>query len=144
MRISDWSSDVCSSDLCTVCHANLHRLDGPADNSAATPGSDCLAPERDEGRVEAVDKVLIDRQTRARHGVLLLRFWIHCGRWSMIAARISSAFSAGRKSRVLYWIPSLNAPRALRSDERRVGNECVSTCMYRWSPDHKKKIKSKT
>src|SRR3546814_5577510 len=102
MRISDWSSDVCSSDLCTVCHANLHRLDGPADNSAATPGSDCLAPERDEGRVEAVDKVLIDRQTRARHGVLLLRFWIHCGRWSMIAARISSAFSAGRKSRVLY------------------------------------------
>src|SRR3546814_3371889 len=66
--------------------------------------SDCLAPERDEGRVEAVDKVLIDRQTRARHGVLLLRFWIHCGRWSMIAARISSAFSAGRKSRVLYWI----------------------------------------
>src|SRR3546814_20484447 len=29
-----------------------------------------------------------------------------------------------------------------RSEERRVGKECVSTCRYRWSPDHqKKKIK---
>src|SRR3546814_11120320 len=23
-----------------------------------------------------------------------------------------------------------------RSEERRVGEECVSTCRYRWSPDH--------
>src|SRR3546814_281734 len=23
-----------------------------------------------------------------------------------------------------------------RSEERRVGNECVSTCRFRWSPDH--------
>src|SRR3546814_17103392 len=28
-----------------------------------------------------------------------------------------------------------------RSDERRVGNECVSTCRSRWAPDHKKKKK---
>src|SRR3546814_12918389 len=26
-----------------------------------------------------------------------------------------------------------------RSDERRVGKECVSTCKFRWSPSHKKK-----
>src|SRR3546814_13581760 len=26
-----------------------------------------------------------------------------------------------------------------RSEERRVGNECVSTCRSRWSPDNKKK-----
>src|SRR3546814_20467069 len=25
-----------------------------------------------------------------------------------------------------------------RSEERRVGKECVSTCRSRWSPDHKK------
>src|SRR3546814_12672191 len=24
----------------------------------------------------------------------------------------------------------------LRSEERRVGKECVSKCRYRWSPDH--------
>src|SRR3546814_20957554 len=27
----------------------------------------------------------------------------------------------------------------LRSEERRVGKECVSTCRYRWSPYHSKK-----
>src|SRR3546814_3243941 len=27
----------------------------------------------------------------------------------------------------------------MRSEERRVGKECVSTCRYRWSPYHKKK-----
>src|SRR3546814_11464240 len=26
-----------------------------------------------------------------------------------------------------------------RSEERRVGQECVSTCRYRWSPYHSKK-----
>src|SRR3546814_20223693 len=28
--------------------------------------------------------------------------------------------------------------RARRSEERRVGKECVSTCRSRWSPFHKK------
>src|SRR3546814_15630078 len=31
----------------------------------------------------------------------------------------------------------------LRSEERRVGKECVSTCRSRWSPDHSKKNKRK-
>src|SRR3546814_15804902 len=30
-----------------------------------------------------------------------------------------------------------------RSEERRVGKECVSTCSTRWSPDHYKKNKKK-
>src|SRR3546814_19658527 len=30
-----------------------------------------------------------------------------------------------------------------RSEERRVGKECVSTCRYRWSPYHCKKKKSR-
>src|SRR3546814_10949759 len=29
--------------------------------------------------------------------------------------------------------------RRIRSEERRVGKECVSTCRYRWSPYHSKK-----
>src|SRR3546814_14570346 len=33
---------------------------------------------------------------------------------------------------VLEWRPE----EGLRSEERRVGNECVSTCRYRWSPYH--------
>src|SRR3546814_13986672 len=31
---------------------------------------------------------------------------------------------------------SLNLPRKQRSEERRVGKECVSTCRSRWSPYH--------
>src|SRR3546814_17263593 len=30
-----------------------------------------------------------------------------------------------------------------RSDERRVGKECVSTCRYRWSPYHYKKNRNR-
>src|SRR3546814_16750953 len=32
-------------------------------------------------------------------------------------------------------------PHRLRSEERSVGKECVSTCRYRWSPYHSKKKK---
>src|SRR3546814_20939682 len=32
--------------------------------------------------------------------------------------------------------------RSVRSDERRVGQECVSTCRSRWSPYHSKKTQS--
>src|SRR3546814_11334849 len=31
-----------------------------------------------------------------------------------------------------------------RSEERRVGKECVSTCRSRWEPEHEKKKKKKT
>src|SRR3546814_11444075 len=33
------------------------------------------------------------------------------------------------------------AALVMRSEERRVGNECVSTCRSRWSPHHSKKNK---
>src|SRR3546814_11922942 len=38
-------------------------------------------------------------------------------------------------------IPAPRNPsgQGLRSEERRVGKECVSTCRYRWSPYHSKK-----
>src|SRR3546814_15772544 len=35
------------------------------------------------------------------------------------------------------FLRNLGVPHiALRSEERRVGNECVSTCRSRWSPRH--------
>src|SRR3546814_17885957 len=39
------------------------------------------------------------------------------------------------------------SPAPDRSEERRVGKECVSTCRYRWAPDHytqKKNIATET
>src|SRR3546814_20154647 len=45
-------------------------------------------------------------------------------------------------------VQNLIDKRPVRSEERRVGKECVSTCRSRWSPDHYKKkrntIKNKT
>src|SRR3546814_16921689 len=42
-----------------------------------------------------------------------------------------SAFPLIRATRLSDWIIGL-----ARSEERRVGNECVSTCRSRWSPYH--------
>src|SRR3546814_17028044 len=39
---------------------------------------------------------------------------------------------------------STSATRLIRSEERRVGKECVSTCRSRWSPYHSKKKKYAT
>src|SRR3546814_3714582 len=84
MRISDWSSDVCSSDLAT----------DPGPPPPATSGQ----PPPDRG---------------------------------------SPPRPSYRRGR------DLTAPgprparrRAGRSEERRVGKECVSTCRSRWSPYH--------
>src|SRR3546814_12164828 len=38
-------------------------------------------------------------------------------------------------------LPSAKAPTPIRSEERRVGKEWVSTCRSRWSPFHSKKKK---
>src|SRR3546814_16974847 len=35
--------------------------------------------------------------------------------------------------------PEGASPRGLRSEERRVGKECVSTCRSRWAPYHHNK-----
>src|SRR3546814_2829542 len=80
MRISDWSSDVCSSDL--------------------------IARRR--------------RPVRGRRIV-----FISCPR--VIAMRTYSAKPSEIEKK---WFV------VDRSEERRVGKECVSTCRSRWSPYH--------
>src|SRR3546814_12621308 len=43
---------------------------------------------------------------------------------------------------VVTGVPGEDNPEiSCRSEERRVGKECVSTCRYRWSPYHEKKKK---
>src|SRR3546814_19998998 len=42
---------------------------------------------------------------------------------------------AGLKIRTLR-LPDVFQDHDKRSEERRVGKECVSTCRSRWSPDH--------
>src|SRR3546814_3494738 len=89
MRISDWSSDVCSSDL--------HIGDPPA-----LPGTDRGADEEPEQHSRPPrDAPVADghRHDDARHR------------------------SDGTHGQV-----------DVRSEERRVGQECASTCKSRWSP----------
>src|SRR3546814_1686443 len=97
MRISDWSSDVCSSDLSAV------------DGTPPGPGTPGLTPL---GYAPAVFDVP-DRPICAH------------GRTSPASG--SGSIRAKRRS--------LKSPgERHRSEERRVGKECVSTCRSRWSP----------
>src|SRR3546814_12583173 len=89
MRISDWSSDVCSSDLKEKMLAGelYHASDAEiqADQAAAHAWL-------------ARYNASLDQAPSARHALL-----------------------------------------REKSEERRVGKECVSTCRSRWSPYHSKK-----
>src|SRR3546814_19635334 len=98
MRISDWSSDVCSSDLV---------FDWEAD---ATSGGDWTSCD---GYFHAV----FYRGTELLNAV-------------RAAMGDVTFFRAMRE-----WV-ARNRHGFTRSEERRVGKECVSTCRSRWSPYH--------
>src|SRR3546814_1813697 len=94
MRISDWSSDVCSSDLGVPFETTLHVRDHCL----------CLAARR------------AARALSRRFDEALRPAGLTNGQFSLLM--------------------SLNRPEPPRSEERRVGKECVSTCRSRWSPYH--------
>src|SRR3546814_14185867 len=98
MRISDWSSDVCSSDL-GLRHSHGGRS---ADGGRRQAGPGSLGPARSKAGKEE-KRTRLDVRERRRQ-----------------AAACSRPLCP--------W----------RSEERRVGKECVSTCRSRWSPYHYK------
>src|SRR3546814_21188922 len=100
MRISDWSSDVCSSDL----------IRGMLDEQMQASGN---------------SQRLSDRLN------LILFIVNFAGSLTIAALDILDLRLVRRTRRDL-----LSAHAALRSDERRVGKECVSTCSSRWSQYH--------
>src|SRR3546814_13012980 len=54
----------------------------------------------------------------------------------LIASPTPAALAAFKSSGVTIVDMPLGSVGEFRSEERRVGNECVSTCRSRWSPDH--------
>src|SRR3546814_13939989 len=107
MRISDWSSDVCSSDL------------GPVSRSLGGDRGEAvqiLANRRDE-QCFTVEVIGSERLRQLRQAVAVEL------RHRFDAARTVGCFEQGRAERQ-------------RSEERRVGKECVSTCRSRWWPYH--------
>src|SRR3546814_4386805 len=114
MRISDWSSDVCSSDLDEVIQADR---DAAADLYLDLRGE----PLRDHERMRGSDMVkgLYDDSEE-----------IQAFRNHRLQSTAELRAKLGRVSAGAY---------ASRSEERRVGKECVSTCRSRWAPYHEKK-----
>src|SRR3546814_19747597 len=101
MLISDWSSDVCSSDL-VVC---LFRRG--AQTAFAVLGCDDQLVQQLDGIDRVHDSLLANRMSAVAEAGL-----------AMAGAAANGRFSLAR------------------SEERRVGKECVSTCSSRWSPDN--------
>src|SRR3546814_2862411 len=97
LRISDWSSDVCSSDLISAPSINEPIMGGKAMISGSFT-------------VESANGLAI----ALRSGKL------------PVPLKVVEEHTVG---------PDLGAD-SIRSEERRVGKECVSTCRSRWSPYH--------
>src|SRR3546814_20607377 len=110
MRISDWSSDVCSSDLYPDRLIQRQRIAGAAavairgdDEHLMTGAAQGLCKHTNPGRLHAV--IVADQNPH----------------------------TAPRKD-----LNDIGSARVYghRSEESRVGKECVSTCRSRWSPYH--------
>src|SRR3546814_11780427 len=105
MRISDWSSDVCSSDLLFwATEGVLHSIDTSTTTIVAValmflPGIGIMTWK--------------EAQPKIPWGTIVL-------------------FGIG----ISLGTALLQTKGAGRSEERRVGQECVSTCRSRWSPYH--------
>src|SRR3546814_20279422 len=104
MRISDWSSDVCSSDL----GANVsYEVDlfGRVSRSVEAARGDTEAAEANADAV----RVIVAADTTQAYA--------------------DAASGAARRDGARRIVGLLG-----RSEERRVGEGCVSKCRYRWSP----------
>src|SRR3546814_1101913 len=97
MRISDWSSDVCSSDLASGRHFVKRDLKGLEPVMPLEPGA--------SGMVVYTQAFAIGRKLTED------------------SARIEQEYQ-------------VDVDGELRSEERRVGKECVRTCSSRWSLYH--------
>src|SRR3546814_8434912 len=124
MRISDWSSDVCSSDL-------GRRI---RDAFVAEPGHVILAADYSqiELRIAAHMADVPELRRAFAEGAD-----IH----NLTAQELFGEVNRDTRGRaktinfaILYGISAFGL--AGRSEERRVGKECVSTCRSRWSPYH--------
>src|SRR3546814_16079036 len=110
MRISDWSSDVCSSDL--TASVTKRSLSPPqtCPLSAVKPTS--------QERPNQESNCWIRQAARC---CLMPKLGVEQSRPAAFYVDLIHQSNTGQRS---------------RSEERRVGNECVSTGKSRWSPDH--------
>src|SRR3546814_8688666 len=126
MRISDWSSDVCSSDLPQKRELDYagRQLTGIEINGTYY-GSQ--KPETFANWGEAVPDGF-------RFSVKASRFATNRKVLAEGAASVEKFLTQGL-TRLGDRLGPILLQFMARSEERRVGKECVSTCRSRWSPD---------
>src|SRR3546814_1305662 len=106
MRISDWSSDVCSSDLRRFVIEGVESLNGAEAR---------LAGDRLEAFSYMAAGLMTGGQVRVGG----------CHQDRLVTA-INTLHRMGAHVDI----------NDTRSETRRVGQECVRTCRYRWNPCH--------
>src|SRR3546814_17397271 len=129
MRISDWSSDVCSSDLV---------------NSQSGKGGVAWVLEQDKG-------LKLPKKMQASFSHVVQAVADETSR-ELGADDIWTAFeghylaSEGKRFQLVDWAEphARGTGGGTRSEERRVGQECVSTCSSRWSPYPSKKYRPRS
>src|SRR3546814_12625337 len=118
MRISDWSSDVCSSDLKEI---------EVALDSVANLDQDRIL-RRYLNVIEATLRTNYFQGASEGKAKPYLSF--------KLDSRVIDDLPLTRPMvEIAIYYPRVEAVH-LRSEERRVGQECVSTCRSRWSPYH--------
>src|SRR3546814_16122795 len=129
MRMSDWSSDVCSSDLLRRADRGVVALeDGTDDAPQPQRRRQCVAAEAVEHQIGHIGVAGADRQIVGdavdRKGAVAL-----------VELQALGVLPAHLGVRTLVRIVR-QALEIERSEERRVGKMCVSPCRSRWSPYH--------
>src|SRR3546814_18958656 len=114
MRISDWSSDVCSSDLYPLTGGIVPKVLRRAVQGAL---------DRVPSLPEWLDPAFASRQG-----------------WANWKESLEAAHAPQGEADLDPLAPTRARHAYDRSEERRAGKECVSTCKYPWSPyPYKKK-----
>src|SRR3546814_18245090 len=111
MRISDWSSDVCSSDL----HVHAVLQEGGR------------VPEEVAGKLHLVVGGLVHEGELVALGVKIL---------DILGVEPHPLHRFRRAEADVGLAPVDQVLQLPRTEERRVGKECVSTCSSRWSQYH--------
>src|SRR3546814_11950666 len=119
MRISDWSSDVCASDLTWQ---NTRLVGRPCPTSRSSPGR--MAKDdviEFEGTIsETLPNTMFRVKLENGHEII-----------AQIYRRMSKNYI-----RIITGDKVKEEMTQYRSEERRVGKECVSKCRSLWYPEH--------
>src|SRR3546814_13711221 len=124
MRISDWSSDVCSSDLADTLPFSFTQKTGDALRASADLNEAiavlAAGPEVDQALADATAALKAEgtEEAFARQNALVREK-------AALRERLANLVLADEDDETID-----------RSEERRVGKECVSPVRSRWSPDH--------